>query len=261
MAMAQYVLLAVVNVVFCWAVSQLPEYGPKDFPTRAMVIVSIVIFNFLINSLLFWHLLNMIRSTSFGADRLLTLPPLKISQMLKFYALSWGTSVVYFLPVLTIPLLPVALLSLAHVRGLGAFDVVAIGRQAFKQAGINTAAWLQILFWITFPAAVCTGISFGIVYLRFQLPQDLASWVLYTGMALTFALCVVPICLGVFAQARCIGLMGRIVPGLVGSLHASRVRGAICLAVGAVILLLACYFSLKYHWPPLRYPLSRPYTW
>ena len=157
-------------------------------------------------------LTSAVQATAYGSDTVPRLPRFWSLGNVLVAAKTALVVAVYVVPVVTLPLLPMALLAASGPSKAGPFNVFAAAKVAWKHTRDLALTWLLVLLWLAGLALAAILAAAVLYYLAALLrPQDSASRAVIavilsavsTGMigslACTFALAV----------ARCIGLFGR----------------------------------------------------
>jgi hypothetical protein len=130
-----------------------------------------------------------------------------------FWALC--AAAVYILPLVTIPLLPMAMLMLASPGRKKALNPIAAARAAWRRPKGFVVLWMFLMMWLA--GMVLAGVVVKIIYdLRLSLPhiEGFAAAtlsVIFTGFAA--ALWAVVAAIFGLAMFRCIAAFGRYSPG------------------------------------------------
>jgi hypothetical protein len=157
-----------------------------------------------------------------GVDQAPDVPAFELGELFRTGARGLLVFLEYALPVLTLPLLPVALLALAYTDDSRPFNPVAVARAALRKPGAVLVLCLILLLWL----AALLAATYGLLVLV----AALAAWVERQAFTVTTMLTAMGIAFvfvfgfaGVFHTLsvmvfRCLGMLGRHQPEILEAL-------------------------------------------
>lgn len=157
-----------------------------------------------------------------------TLPPFSIPELMLTALKGLGVAVVYIIPIVTLPLLPLGYLALAQTNDGRAYDLVWAFRAAVKRPGRLAILWvvltmhivvgLIIAFVIYMLAALIGSVVLAAIAKSLEL-SPVGQLVLALPFALVIVLLFFAMLEGVACTCfRCVGLLGRCTPELLSML-------------------------------------------
>jgi hypothetical protein len=177
-----------------------------------------------------------------GSDQAPDVPDFDLKELFRTGLKGMGMALVYVMPIVTIPLLPLGLLALADSDDSRAFDLVWAVREAGRRPGPLLRVWPAMLLWgglmvvvdvlLTIATFTLAGLSvtngWGI----------LGSFVL---IAVGGAIIAAVTAMFMTVVFRCVGMLGRFHPEYLDALPeapgAGRVAGSFAFAVACVLAL------------------------
>jgi hypothetical protein len=169
------------------------------------------------------YYLNVIESSYEHLDSAPNIPEFQIKELLKVGLHAWAIMAVYVVPIVTLPLLPLGLLALAHTSDGRAYDFRWAIRQArghVRQLGLLWGCmllWLAVslgaalAIWPAFSYGLAAAGKMGLTSVYYLLGLTLVAAGVYASLG-GMALCVL---------FRCVGAFGRCHPSIADSLPES----------------------------------------
>jgi hypothetical protein len=175
-----------------------------------------------------------------GADEAPDVPDFDLKELFRTGLKGLGVALVYILPVVTVPLLPLGLLSLAYSDDTRAFDLVWAARAAARRPGPLLKLWPVLLLWMAIMVTldvVLTILTFAVAGMAAVGGGGILVGLAITGVGLAVLAAVTAMFMTVIF--RCVGMLGRYHPEYVESLPDG--PGAVRIAASFAVA-LACTF-------------------
>jgi hypothetical protein len=166
------------------------------------------------------YFLDVLYNSVGKVDQPPDVPGFKLKELFVTGLKGWGILVVYILPIVTLPLLPLGLLALAVTDDGRAYNLRWAFVQAWRSRNPLTVLWGMMILWTLLAAALAV-----VVYLSFHFAMayfetaDIAGGFIQFGLAILRGMGLVAVGgLWMTAIFRCAGIMGRHFPAIVESL-------------------------------------------
>ncbi len=184
---------------------------------------------------------DVVQSSLDNLDDAPNIPEFSLRESLRTGVGVLGIAVVYVTPVVTIPLLPMAILALAYARDWRAFDVLWTIRAVRLAPRQYLLVWMALLIWIVLLGVAVSAISLALDFLAQPNSFDIGSSII-RNLAISFvgglASWVIIVML-LSVPFRCIGMLGRHAPRILLSLpDEDNPRKGMAWVAGACLLLL-----------------------
>lgn len=164
-----------------------------------------------------------------GADQAPNTPDWDLRELYMTGVRGIGIILLYVVPVITLPLLPLGLMALAYTNDGRAYDVFWAFRAAGRRPGALVMCWLILLLWLAGMAAGVFVVVLGMLALIGALMLGGGCMEILLGFLLALCIGGVIASVGVMfimAQFRCVGMLGHHFPDLLESLPAERNKSA-----------------------------------
>lgn len=238
-------------VLLVLAVIALVSGGGQGGAVLAMIVMNLG--NWLLAAFFLRFHMNVVLSSVEGTDLTPALPRFDLRELFLMALKGLGISVVYILPVVTIPLLALGWLALAYCNDDRAFDLLWAVRAAVKRPGQLLLLWLILAGYLLLGglALIALALVGGMVvapataWCAEHLGVGLAvvAWIamLIPVVLLLLATLLMLVCI----LFRCVGMLGRHNPELLRSLPEDRNRAkAMCFVIVGVVLSVGVNFLL-----------------
>ena len=227
-----------------WALTIVAVSGDWDPSLRGTLAVLGLLAEFLFVGYFLGVCVEIVRGALAGGD-----PPPGVGSfnpLRTFVSAAQGVSLaaLYVLPVLTLPLLPLGIVSLAHADGLGAANLPWARRAAVRRPAQLAVLWLMLMLW----AAALACVSVLLIWVGHQfvtaIPDSptytdvMVAGVGYAAMALVFSVAgAVLVC----AMFHCIGVFGRENRDMISSAPKRATRQVMIFSAAALVISVAVF--------------------
>ncbi len=195
--------------------------------------------------ILFRFYLDAVISSLEGLDEAPPVPPFEIDLLFGVGSKALGVLAVYVLPIVTLPLLPVAMIAMSFTGDMTGFDVAWVFRQTMKKAGQVFVICLFMLLWTIVEIAVSIAAFIGAGFaIGRQATDDVSGWLMtLLILAILGGVLTVINIMFVTVQFRCIGMLGRrnkdIIESMPEEVSSLKAAGYIIAGVVASYVMLA----------------------
>ena len=215
---------------------------PDNMVGRAAVAVAMIAWYAAVYGFVVWSLLNVIDASRLGG-RDSPHAELSVGAVAEAFFIWLLIGIVYTLPIVTIPLMPLAFLAMAAKRDFRALDLGWAFRAFFRSAGAVVIALLFALLWAGVVSTLVGLLAAGVVKAAMPAPRSTAEGV--CAILITLVLGILGGSVAAVAVARCYGRLGFHCPEIVRSLPERMTVGRTCIyAFGMPILLVGVYIGL-----------------
>ena len=217
-------------------------------PGRLVLAVAAMAVQVLVGGFFLRFLLDGAIGSLEGVDEAPDVPPFELKLLYGTGLRGVAVLIVYLLPVVTIPLLPLAWLALAYSDDERAFNVFWALKAAVKRPGALLVLWLFLLLWAAVMVAAVAGVALAAAAMV-EAAETTGCFGILISLAVLLLAGIVAItvcCIFATVQFRCIGLLGRHYPELTGSLPAQndRAKGGAFILAGVMAATAVFYYLL-----------------
>jgi len=168
-----------------------------------------------------------------GSDQAPNLPEFRIAELFLTGLKGMGIYLVYILPVVTIPLLPLGLLGLGYANDGRAFNLLWAAKAAAKRPGQLLLLWLMLLLWGGLAYVGCSLLTLAVIAAAAAAMVTAGCFVMLLVFAVGMLVVSVVAWMFICVKFRCIGMLGRMNPVLTDMMPAEPSIGASMIYLGA----------------------------